>query len=181
MITWHAVAEFIGKWYWIPMLLVYLGVIITILSENREPSKSLAYILVIVFLPVIGLLIYYFVGRKPVFKKRAFDRKRLMDKQKMEEYFEQLKPKMKDRLQGLENAIGDMASPFRYLDYQNQSLITAGSALTLLTNGEEMFPALFTALENARFHIHMEYYIFTSDEVGNRIAEILISKQKAGV
>ncbi len=163
------------------MLLVYIGVIITILSENREPSKSLAYILVIVFLPVVGLLIYYFVGRKPVFKKRAFDRKRLMDKQKMEEYFEQLQPKMKDRLQRLENEMGDLASPFRYLDYQNQSLITTGNALTLLTNGEEMFPALFTALENARFHIHMEYYIFTSDDAGNRVADILISKQKAGV
>lgn len=112
MINWHAIAEFVQRWYWIPMLLVYIGVIITILSENREPSKSLAYILVIVFLPVVGLLIYYFVGRKPVFKKRAFDRKRLMDKQKMEEYFEQLQPKMKDRLQRLENEMGDLASPF---------------------------------------------------------------------
>jgi cardiolipin synthase A/B len=181
MINWHAVAEFVGRWYWIPMLLVYAGVIITILSENRNPGKSLAYILVIVFLPVVGLLIYYFVGRKPVFKKRVFDRKRLMDKQKMEEYYKQLKPKMEDRLQLLEDQMGDMAFPFRYLNYQNQSLITSGNSLTLLNNGEEMFPALFTALENARFHIHMEYYIFTADDVGNRVADILISKQKAGV
>ncbi len=163
------------------MLLVYVGVIITILSENRNPSKSLAYILVIVFLPVVGLLIYYFVGRKPAFKKQVFDRKRLMDRQKMEEYYEQLKPQMGERLQLLEEEIGDMAFPFRYLIYQNQSLITTGNAVTLLTNGEEMFPAFFTALENARYHIHIEYYIFTSDDVGNRIADILISKQKAGV
>ena len=181
MINWHAIEEFIRRWYWIPILLVYVGVIITILSENRNPSKSLAYILVIVFLPVVGLLIYYFVGRKPAFKKRVFDRKRLMDRQKMEEYYEQLKPKMEERLQLLEKEMGDMASPFRYLIYQNQSLITTGNSLTLLTNGEEMFPALFTALENARFYIHIEYYIFTSDDVGNRVADILISKQKAGV
>jgi cardiolipin synthase A/B len=181
MINWHAIAEFIGKWFWIPILLVYVGVIITILSENRNPSKSLAYILVIVFLPVIGLLIYYFVGRKPTFKKQAFDRKRLMDKQKMEEYYQHLKPKMGEQLQLLEGTMGDMASPFRYLIYQNQSLITTGNSVTLLINGEEMFPALFTALENARFHIHIEYYIFTSDDVGDRVADILIGKQKAGV
>jgi cardiolipin synthase len=181
MIDWHAIAGFVGKWYWIPMLLVYAGVIITILSENREPSKSLAYILVIVFLPVVGLLIYYFVGRKPAFKKQVFDRKRLMDKQKKEEYYKQLKPKMEEQLQLLEEKMGDMAFPFRYLIYQNQSLITTGNALTLLNNGEEMFPALFAALENARSHIHIEYYIFTSDDVGNRVADILISKQKAGV
>jgi cardiolipin synthase len=181
MINWHAMAAFAGRWYWIPTLLVYVGVIITILSENRNPSKSLAYILVIIFLPVIGLLIYFFVGRKPAFKKRAFDRKRLMDREKMEEYYAQLKPKMEERLDPLEEEIGDMASPFRYLNNQNQSLITTGNSQTLLTNGEEMFPALFAALENARFHIHIEYYIFTSDDVGNRIADILISKQKAGV
>lgn len=138
-------------------------------SENRKPSKTLAYVLVIVFLPVIGLLIYYFAGRKPVFKKRVFDRKRVMDKQKMDEYYEQLKPRMEERLQLLEDNIGDMAFPFRYLTYQKQSLISTGNSVTLLNNGEEKFPALFTALENARFHIHIEYYIFTSDDVDNRI------------
>ena len=35
------------------------------LSENRNPSKSLSYILVIVFLPLVGLLVYYFVCKKP--------------------------------------------------------------------------------------------------------------------
>jgi cardiolipin synthase len=181
MISWHAIVEFIERWYWIPMLFVYVGVIITILSENRKPSKSLAYILVIVFLPVVGLLIYYFVGRKPAFKKQVFDRKRLMDRQKMEEYYKKLKPEMEGRFQLLEEKIGDIAFPFRYLIYQNQSLITTGNAVNLLNNGEEKFPALFTALENARFHIHLEYYIFSSDDVGNRVADILISKQKAGV
>lgn len=163
------------------MLLVYLGVIITILSENRKPSKSLAYILAMVFLPIVGLLVYYFVGRKPVFRKLVFDRKGLFDMQKMDEYYEQLKPQMEERIQLLEENIGDMAFPFRYLYFQNQSLISTGNKVILLNNGEEKFPALFNALENARSHIHIEYYIFTSDDVGNRIADILINKHKEGV
>lgn len=36
---------------------MYVGVIITILSENRNPGKSLAYILAIVFLPAGGVAI----------------------------------------------------------------------------------------------------------------------------
>jgi cardiolipin synthase A/B len=179
--TWQAIRDFIVEWYWIPTLLIYAGVILTILSENRNPSKSLAYILVLVFLPVIGLLVYYFVGRKPVFKKLAFNRKRLIDRQKMQQYYEHLKPQMEERLLLLENDIGDMAFPFRYLYYQNQSLISTGNAVTLLNNGEEKFPALFKALENAHSHIHLEYYIFTSDDVGNHIADILIKKHKEGV
>ena len=163
------------------MLLIYGGVIVTILSENRNPSKSLAYILVLVFLPVVGLFVYYLVGRKPMFKKLVFNRKRLVDRQKMQQYYEHLKPQMEERLLILEKDIGDMAFPFRYLYYQNQSLISTGNSVTLLNNGEEKFPALFKALENARAHIHLEYYIFTSDDVGNRIADILIKKHKEGV
>ena len=181
MINWQTIKDFIAEWYWIPMLLIYAGIIITILSENRNPSKSLAYILVLVFLPLIGLLVYYFVGRKPVFKKIVFNRKRLIDRKKMQQYYEHLKPVMEERLLLLENDIGDMAFPFRYLYYQNQSLISTGNSVRLLNNGEEKFPALFEALENARSHIHLEYYIFTADDVGNQIADILIKKHHEGV
>ncbi len=181
MVNWHAITDFITRWYWIPVLFVYAGIIITIISENRKPSKSLAYVLVIVFLPIVGLLIYYFVGKKPVFKKEELNRKRLADRKKLDEYYRQLKPQMEERLQLLENDIGDMAFPFRYLNYQNQSLISQGNSVKLLNNGEEKFPALFAALENARSHIHIEYYIFTPDDVGNRITDILINKQKEGV
>jgi cardiolipin synthase len=181
MINWSIIIDFIVHWYWIPLSLTYVSIIITILSENRNPSKSLAYILVIVFLPIVGLIIYFFVGKKPVFKKPVFDKKRLIDRRRMAQYYEQLKPQMEERLQLLEENIGDMVLPFRYLYFQDQSLISIGNAVVLLNNGEEKFPALFSALENARFHIHMEYYIFTSDDVGNRIADILIAKKKEGV
>lgn len=56
--------------------------------------------------------------------------------------------------------------PFRYLYYQHQSLISTGNAATLLINGEAIFPALFKALKNACSPIHLEYYIFTADDVG---------------
>jgi cardiolipin synthase A/B len=179
--TWQAIWDFIKEWYWIPMLLIYAVIIITILSENRNPSKSLAYILVLIFLPVIGLLVYYFVGRKPIFKKRVFKKKRLIDQQSLQRYYQKLKPQMEERLYLLEKDIGDMAFPFRYLYYQNQSLVSTGNAVTLLINGEEKFPALFRALENAVSHIHIEYYIFTADDVGNRITDILIQKHREGV
>jgi cardiolipin synthase A/B len=179
--TWQAIWDFIVQWYWLPELLIYAGIIITILNENRNPSKSLAYILVLVFLPVIGLLVYYFVGRKPVFKKLVFDKKRAVDQQKMQQYYEKLRPRMEEKLHVLDQIIGDMTFPFRYLYNQGQSLISIDNAVTLLNNGEEKFPALFTALQNARSHIHIEYYIFTADDVGNRIADILIQKHNEGV
>jgi len=179
--TWQEIWDFILHWYWIPMTVLYTGVIITIVSENRNPSKSLAYILLLVFVPIIGLLIYYFVGRKPLFKRMALEKRRLVDLQKMQHYYKELAPQMEERLLLLEQQIGDMAFPFRYLYYQNQSLISTGNAVTLLNNGEEKFPALFEALENARSHIHVEYYILTADDIGNRVIDILLRKHREGI
>jgi cardiolipin synthase len=163
------------------MLLLYADIIITIISENRNPSKSLAYILVLILLPVVVLLIFFFVGRKPVLKMFVYKNTRRVDEQKMQQYYRRLAPQMEERLQLLEQDIGDMAFPFRYLYYQNQSLIRTGNAVTLLINGEEKFPALFEALENAKSHIHIEYYIFTADDVGNHITDILLKKHSQGI
>ncbi len=104
-----------------------------------------------------------------------------MDQRRMEEYYQKLAPQRDKQLKLLEEQIGDMSFPFRYLAYQHQSLISAGNAVTLLTNGEEKFPALYAALQNARSHIHLEYYIVTADDVGNRIAAILLQKRSEGV
>jgi cardiolipin synthase A/B len=181
LITPHTIWDFIKEWYWIPMVLIFADIIITIISENRNPSKSLAYILVLIFLPVIGLLVYYFVGRKPVFKKLVLKKMRLVAEQKMRQYYKRLAPQMEERLQLLEQNIGGLAFPFRYLYYQNQSLISTGNAVTLLNNGEEKFVALFSALENAKSHIHLEYYIFAADDVGNHITDILLKKYAEGL
>ena len=42
--------------------LTVLAVIVLVLSENRNPVKSMAWVLVLVLLPVLGLLIYFIFG-----------------------------------------------------------------------------------------------------------------------
>lgn len=179
--NWQVIKEFIADWYWLPLALMYLSIILSILGENRNPGKSLAYILVLVFLPVAGLLIYYFVGRQPVFKKPLFNRKRAADLKQMKAFYEMLTPIMEQRLELLEDQIGDGASTFRYLFNMHQSLISNGNNVRLLNNGEEFFPALFSAVENASKHIHIESYILTADDTGNRLTELLIAKKEQGV
>ncbi len=177
----HTIGEFIATWYWVPLVLIYAGVIVTILSENRDPSKSLAYILVLVLLPVVGLVVYFLVGRKPVFSKSRFERKHLQDNTRLEQFQALLMPTMEARLLQLEERIGDMAMPFRYMVNQQRSMISTGNRVSLLNNGDEMFPALFAAMEEARAHIHIESYILTADTVGERIADILVRKRRSGV
>src|SRR5690606_24580398 len=53
--------------------------------------------------------------------------------------------------------------------------------VTVLINGEEKFPSLIEALEQARDFIHIEYYIFEDDDIGSEIKNLLIRKAKEGV
>ena len=61
------------------------------------------------------------------------------------------------------------------------SPLTSGNAARLLINGEEKFPAVMQALEEARDHIHIEYYIYENDKIGQAIEEILIRKAREGI
>ncbi len=61
------------------------------------------------------------------------------------------------------------------------SPLTRNNKVKLLVNGEEKFPEVMQALQDAQHHIHMEYYIYEQDEIGSAIIELLIKKAKEGV
>ena len=176
----HGVGTFIYHWYWVPLLLVYVAIIATILIENRNPTKTIAWILVIVFIPLVGIVIYYLFGQK--FKKvnvfRVQDRERHA---RLAQVWAQLSPLMDDNLSVLKQSVGQLSRVFAFLKYQRISPPTLHNEVKLLTNGEQKFPALIAAIESAQHHIHLEYYIFETDTIGNQLIRLLEEKASAGV
>jgi cardiolipin synthase A/B len=59
--------------------------------------------------------------------------------------------------------------------------LTIGNAVRLLNDGPASYRAMFEAIERARDHIHVEFYIIESDEVGQRLSEALLRKSAQGV
>ncbi|MBS1921474.1 MAG: cardiolipin synthase [Bacteroidetes bacterium] len=176
------ILQFIRQYHLVTVIIVlsYLGVFFTILLDNRNPAKSLAYILLLVFLPVLGLIVYYFFGRD-LRKKRIFSRKVFKDADIAQKYLDQYSRHSEEELELMEKEIGDLVQPFRHLYVEKISFVHTGNKVTLLTNGEEKFPALFEALEKAQHHIHIEYYILSKDDIGNKLTEILLRKASKGV
>jgi cardiolipin synthase len=62
-----------------------------------------------------------------------------------------------------------------------QSPLVAGNTVRLLNDGPSTYAAMFEAMEHAKDHINLETYIFEDDEVGHRLAKLLIKKQAEGV
>jgi cardiolipin synthase len=59
--------------------------------------------------------------------------------------------------------------------------LTLNNRSEVLTNGQKTFRALFSALEKAKDHIHLEYYIFHNDAIGRNILNLLMRKAGEGV
>lgn len=172
--------NFIKQWYWIPLTLLYIMVIITILIENRNPTKTIAWILVIIFLPVIGIVIYFFFGQefnRERFFQRIDKRQKLIINQKWDE----MESLIQDDLSQIETEINSLTQVFRYLNNSRIAPPSTKNKVKLLINGEEKFPLFFDALRSAQDHIHLEYYIFEEDNIGNEVIEILKEKVKKGV
>lgn len=170
-------------WSWIPGLLYAVFVIalcIRVLMETRTSSKAVAYILLIILLPALGIIIYLFVGRN-VKKKHLYSKKLSIDfrqtsnlKQLFEDYRTEKAAEFKAEYE-------QFAGNAQMLFSDNKSILTHHNAVTIHINGEEKFPQLLQDIRQAKEHIHLEYYIYENDGIGNELAELLIQKAKEGV
>lgn len=68
-----------------------------------------------------------------------------------------------------------------YLEYNARTLYYPANKVSQYTDGMELFGEIEKSIKNAKKFIHMEYYIFRSDNLGNKIKNLLIEKAKEGV
>lgn len=171
---------FAMNWYWVPLLLLYVGVISTILIENGNPTKTIAWMLVIIFIPFVGLMLYYFFGQKYV-KVNKMKKMNRIQAVRFEKMWRELDPLMESFIANIHEEIGDLSKVFRLMKTERLSSPTLDNEVELLINGESKFPKLIADLLEAKSSIHLEYYIFEPDNIGLEILGILERKANEGV
>lgn len=180
MELFYLILEFVKQWYWIPLLILYLGVITTILIENRNPSKTISWVLVIAFLPFVGLLLYYLFGQKFIKVKRIKRENRIQELRLRDEW-NKLVPYMERDLERLSNRIGNLSRVFRFLKNEKLSSPTLGNQVKLLINGEQKIEELLKSIDEAKHSVHLEYYIYEMDQIGTKILNLLEQKADQGI
>lgn len=160
---------------------ILLGVVCArIIYDTRSVTKTLAYLLFAIFVPIVGMVFYLLFGIN--YKNRKMYTKKLFDN---EEMATQLREKVYrySKQTFIEN--DTVVKSNRELAYMLvndvQSPLTANNSVKLLMNGEQKFPEVLQALKEAKHHIHIEYYIYENDEIGRTIENVLIEKAKQGV
>ena len=152
--------------------LTIVAIVVVIISENRNPVKSLAWVTVLLLLPFLGIVLYLFFGRN-IKNKRMISRRNRRRLKKRE-----LRHPRDMRPDGL--------------SVESQQKIRLGRSLTgapfhpgndvrIFTSGAEKISAFKEDLRRARRSICIQYYIFCDDRVGREIRDILIERARAGV
>lgn len=159
-------------------ILAICAIALRIIYDTQSTSKTLAYLLLVVFLPLAGAIIYFSVGIN-YRNNKIYSRKLKVNTKQLEDVEELLNTRARANMELLQPEVvrplatlllNDSSSPF-----------TLGNTVKLLVNGEEKFPELFAMLDAAEQHIHLEYYIVEPGAITDRMKEILLRKASEGV
>ncbi|CAN5260539.1 cardiolipin synthase [soil metagenome] len=158
---------------------IVIAVCLRILYDTRSTSKTFAYLLVAILLPVVGMIIYFAVGAN-YRKNKLYSKKIVRDNKLLEHIREKIINESEKTWKTGEAEVKSHKKLARLLLNDNSPL-SGGNEVKLLLNGENKFPEVLKALKEAKHHIHIEYYIFEDDNIGNQIKEVLIQKSYEGV
>ena len=154
------------------ILTIIIGTILVIIFENRNPVKTIAWCMVLTFMPVLGLLLYI------VFGMDNRQRRQIKD-----EDLRRLKAITETRQS--DNIASE--TPVQYeklacmLRNMNHAYPMEGNNVEIMTDFRTMSDRLVADIESARHHINMLFFKFEDDAAGRRIADALIRKAEEGV
>lgn len=173
-----------GLDFWTIFSLIFLvtaiPVAVMIILEKRSPFKTAAWVLALILLPVFGVVFYLFFGQE-YRKKKLFSRKGIKSLNQYRKLSITQLRQFEHIYQNLPPEIMAKESIIRLLLKNSNALLTSGNRLKILNDGEETFRSIFKAIESAKHHVHLEYYILEDDKIGNRLKNLLIRKSLEGV
>lgn len=162
------------------MFINILFALTVIFLERKKPSSTWAWLLVLFFLPFVGFFLYLLLGRQ-LRKKHLFrwDGRKDIGIEQLINY----------QIEAIENNELELRTEnikiYNHLIYMNlktnNAVLTQDNDVKIFDDGSDKFEALINDILHAKNHIHIQYYIFKLDNLGQRIVNALIKKAKQGV
>lgn len=142
-----------------------------IILERRQPAATVAWVLSIALLPVVGVPLYFLVGGRRI---RRHIRAKI------------------DRVGSLESSVENRVRPAdlpsdvathcgMVLSAAGAPPPVAGNRVGFVTGGAQAYGTLLECIEEARDHIHAQFFILDVDAVGKRFIHALAARARAGI
>ena len=162
------------------MIINFILAFTVIFLERKNASSTWAWIMVLFFIPIVGFVLYLIFGRKLSNRyKFIWDKKRKSGVKK--EVESQLKVIEEDHFTFEQDILREYRALYYLHLKHNNALYSQDNEVQIYTDGTEKFQALISDLNKAKDHIHLLYYIIREDQLGTKIARILMDKAQSGV
>ena len=152
-----------------------------LISENRRPQATLAWLLVLWVAPGLGLIIYILFGRD----WKAFSKQSKLQRQELQPaampLLTPLLARQDAEITRLEALGGSHKKLMMLVRRNSYSALTRRNRVEILQNAAAFYPRMIEDMEAAQHSIHLQYFIWRSDEFTETLKEILIKKARAGV
>ena len=140
-----------------------IGTIVIIILDNRNPVKTMAWILILLFPSYCRTCLFIFsLGGVNVANvslgKKSYDR---LLKKPMAEYL----------AQDCSDVPYEYSRLIQLFQQTNQAFPFEGNRVAVYTEGYTKLQSLLRELQKAKQHIHMEYYIFEDDAIGRMVRD----------
>lgn len=151
-----------------------------LIRSNQNPRKTVSSLLFLIALPFIGLGIYYFFGleyrKSKIFKKKDLNSHQLINSWNKRLHIQE------DVLEGYEGSfLEDRLKMVKLIKHNQSAPLTLNNDLKVIINGRQKFDLVFQDMDKATDHIHLEYFIFNDDHIGNQVIDRLIAASQRGV
>lgn len=162
--------------YFFSEWIILVVMLVVILQRRRQPT-AMAWLLIVVFLPWVGAILYYLAGEKRLPRQRIRRHAKLM--KRLRSTIDPLLPNNDQDVSeampaSLEPAV-ELASRVGYMP------IVAGNRMELIADSAECMQKIMDDIDEAEHHVHMFFYIFAADQTGKRMAECLKRAAQRGV
>ena len=154
---------------------IAISTVIYVILDNKPPLKTISWILVLLFLPLVGLILYFYFGHN--FKKeKLFEGKKKIDYKEFSRLVREQSININIHKGRLHPDIQSKLKVINLLLANGKSRVSRNNIATVLKDGKETYESILESLKKAEKHIHMEYYIFEEGDIANEIRDILIRK-----
>ncbi|GEO70351.1 cardiolipin synthase [Levilactobacillus acidifarinae] len=152
---------------------------LTVFREKRDIAATWAWMLVLVLVPIVGFIAYAFIGRK-LPKGRMFRLQHQVAMQ-LDERLQQQRQKLGKQIMPadrISHSVINMVNMFMSTD---QAFLARQNKVQVITDGHDLFRMIMEDIEQATSSVHIEFYTFYNDRIGNEILDLLVQKAKADV
>jgi len=168
-------------WLTIALYVLSLWAIALVLRQRLEPAVMLLWVLGLLFLTPVAVPLYFLFGERRIRRRARRKRRRAAPIVKAIASAE-AREQLRDELPASHPAL---EAGFRQLTEISTRLgsfpLTAGNNVEVFTTAQSTYEDLLRAIDGARRHIHLEYYIFRPDDTGRMFLERLTAKAREGI